>query len=144
MKTKFFGAVFVVNRIMKTILLLCLLCSFSSFSQEDSCTATNDFPDVEAKFPGGMVEFLKFLQTEIYYPKDLLVAPEECSRFYLHFIVCSDGSIQPLPPISAECFELFESRSNDLLEKMPNWIPAQDKGKNVASRVRIPIIIDLE
>lgn len=143
MKTKFFGAVFVVNRIMKTILLLCLLRSFSSFSQEDSCTATNDFPDVEAKFPGGMIELHKFLWEHIVYPDSITVDPSEQSKIYLQFIVCANGAIQSLPAYGKNC-EISDSISKELVAKMPNWIPAQDKGKNVASRVRIPIIIDLE
>lgn len=127
---------------MKTYLILSLVLSFTSFSQEDSCAVYIEFPEVEAEFPGGLAELQRFILDHLNYSEagmdfDL----GDCSRLYLEFIVCADGRIQSLPPHEKNC-EAFKGIGIDLVDKMPNWIPAQERGMNVASKIRLPVIID--
>ena len=115
-----------------------LLLQFSAFSQCDS-TDIVDFPDVDATFPGGNVEMMRFIKENVEYP-ELDESLVESGRIYIEFIVCQDGSITNIA-FRREVNENLKKMSIDLISKMPNWIPAEHGGKIVASKCRIPITI---
>ncbi len=126
---------------MKWCLLLLLILPITLQAQEDSCGRIVDFPDVEAQFPGGMVEMHQFIVENLEYPEgifDIDMAP----RLYLSFIVCVDGSIHSLE-LGQDTSESIREMVSDIYQKMPNWIPAKENGVPVATRVRLPIIIEL-
>jgi TonB family protein len=100
-----------------------------------------DFPDVDAKFPGGPVALFEFLSENMVYPDH--IDPMENSRLIIEFVVEKDGSItNPIVQkgISAE----MDKNAIELINKMPNWEPAKFQGKVVRSRVRIPFNINLK
>ena len=129
---------------MKTVLFIFLLCQFQAFSQCDSSEEIVNSPHLEAEFPGGTSEMMKFIQENIEYPEI-----ERCSmgqfsgRIYIEFIVCSDGTIRDVT-----CKKGCDCDTDDmvikLVEKMPNWIPAEINHQAVSSKCRLPITICLQ
>jgi hypothetical protein len=128
---------------MKTVLFIFLLCQFQAFSQCDT-SSTVDFPDIDAQFPGGIVEMKKFIQENIEYPP---ITRYDCfpdqGRLYFEFIVCDNGKIQNIQLLRPSNSE-FVQMAIDLLEKMPNWIPAEMNHQAVSSKCRLPITICLQ
>lgn len=96
-------------------------------------------PDIDAQYPGGIFEMKKFIQENIQYPdRDISVV----GRVYVAFIVEKDGCVthaEVMRGISEECDE----EALRLIRSMPKWIPAEQNGKVVAARVRLPIHFDL-
>lgn len=135
---------------MKLLLLTFLLMPFIGLSQDtivemdtDKYDESNvvDFPDVEASYPGGMSALLKFVNDNIVYPKGNYDT-DPPSRIIVSFILDEKGVIHNIT-IRENGWKEGEKAVHEMVEKMPNWIPAEHNGKKVATRVRFPIIIDL-
>lgn len=128
---------------MKTALIFLLFFQLQASAQCDTSTAV-DFPDVDAQFPGGTAEMKKFIQQNIEYPE---IKRYDCfannRRVYLEFIVCDDGAINNINIMHPSNSE-FDQIAIDLIEKMPNWIPAEINNQPVSSKCRLPIIICLQ
>lgn len=97
------------------------------------------FAEIDPQYPGGITEMKKFIQSNIRYPhKDVSVE----GRVYVTMIIDTNGRVtdpRVVRGISEEC----DQEALRLVRSMPNWIPAQDNGKVVAARVRLPITFDL-
>lgn len=112
-----------------------------SLTQCDSTDIVR-IPDVEAQFPGGTAKMVKFIQENIEYPPIERCSLGQPTRLYVKFIVCTDGTITDVSCIRCSNMD-FDVVGTELIEKMPNWIPAQVDGKPVSSYVRLPIHIEL-
>lgn len=129
---------------MKQLLLLLFFSSSCAFAQCDTTNATY-YPEIDAQFPGGAAEMMKFIQKNFEYP-DI----ERCSlgqftgKIYIKFIVCEDGSIINTICERGSGDPETDQKAIDFINKMPNWIPATTNDAPVASFVRLPITICLE
>lgn len=96
-----------------------------------------DFPDMEASFPGGAVELQKWIIDNVNYPQDALQMGES-GKVYLSFVVEIDGSISNIEIVRGVS-ESLDSEAKRLLRNMPNWIPGEARGKKARVRCRLPI-----
>lgn len=96
-----------------------------------------DFPDVEARYPGGSAAFQEYVSKNIRYPKTAIVNNEQ-GRVYLSFVVEKDGSISNIKIERGTTLSLDEEALR-LMKGMPNWIPGEMDGHVVRSKMRIPI-----
>ena len=92
-------------------------------------------------FPGGMQELMKFLQTNIRYPKEAQERGIQ-GRVVVQFVVNKDGSIcdehvvrSVDPQLDAEALRVVRS--------MPNWTPGKQRGEAVRVRFTIPVSFKL-
>jgi protein TonB len=95
----------------------------------------------EAMFPGGTLAMMKFITDNIKISEtDLEIG---CmGKVYVRMVVGIDGKItnpEVLKGISG-CPGLSQS-ALDVIKQMPDWIPAQNNSKKVASYVTIPVTI---
>lgn len=129
---------------MKWLAIVFCFLGLSLAAQEDSLLRVVDFPDEDAQFPGGTAAMLRFINENLVYPSSM-IPDDDCpdSRYYLEFVVLENGSIID-PIVRNKCDLNMDENLNELIEKMPNWIPAKVQGEVVASRVRIPVIIHLK
>ena len=102
-----------------------------------------DFRVVEdlPQFPGGAVEFMKWLTKNLKYPA---VAQQRKvqGRVVAQFIVNRDGSvsdIQVVEKLSAEC----DREALRVLRMMPKWQPGVMDAKPCRTKVCIPIVFKL-
>lgn len=104
-------------------------------SEDPDENGVYSFPEVEAQFPGGIIEMKKFIASNLVYPK-----PDLCVQgtVYVSFIIEIDGCITHLKVMRGGIDELNEEALR-LVRSMPKWIPAKNNGKVVAARVRLPI-----
>lgn len=125
---------------MKTIAaLLFLIGSFNTFCQED--TLIYEAPEVEADFPGGFGSLMEWINNTVVYPEYVLLNPDCHSKTFIEFVVEKDGSLNYLKMRNKCNSDL--SYYMDLFSKIPNWIPAQNKGEIVRSRIRLPLTVEL-
>ena len=103
----------------------------------DTQEEISQFPDLEAEYPGGPEAMLKFISENIQYPPD---AMEMCiqGRVFVSLIVERDGSLSRVEVVRGVHSSL-DKEALRVTRAMPNWIPAEVGGKNVRSKVHIPI-----
>ena len=92
-------------------------------------------------FPGGMQELMKFMQTNIRYPKEAQDRGIQ-GRVIVQFVVNKDGSI------SEECVvrsvdSQLDAEAIRIIRSMPNWTPGKHKGEAVRTRFTIPVSFKL-
>lgn len=96
------------------------------------------FVEQMPQFPGGDVELLKYIGTNLKYPSrqemETIVG-----KFFVRFVVEKDGSLSklefprtPLPPP-------MEASVVKLIQEMPKWQPGQQDGKPVRVRMDLPV-----
>ncbi|MDJ1483857.1 hypothetical protein QNI16_25375 [Cytophagaceae bacterium YF14B1] len=100
------------------------------------------FPDKFPEFPGGVAELGKFIQKNIRLSKENNGSQ---SKVYLSFIVTETGKIECLSirSIKQSKYSIIDKDVLQGMAKMPNWIPAQCNGTNVAALYSLPITICL-
>lgn len=92
------------------------------------------------EYPGGMVEFMKWLTATLKYPENALRYQKK-GRVMASFIVNADGSISDIkltqgvhPDLDAEVLRV--------LRLMPKWKPGIENGRFCRSKVAIPVVFD--
>lgn len=101
------------------------------FNKEDNS------PIELAEFPGGFDALGNYIATSIVYPEQAKTDGVE-GRVFVQFIVEPDGSVGDVTlfrGIGSGCDE----EAMRVIKTMPQWKPAQFKGKPVRSRFQIPI-----
>jgi TonB family C-terminal domain len=93
------------------------------------------------QYPGGAVEFMKWLTKNLQYPK-LAQTRKTQGKVIAHFYVEKDGSITGLKiaqSLSKEC----DQEALRVLGMMPKWQPGVQNGKPCRTKVSIPIVFKL-
>lgn len=93
------------------------------------------------QFPGGPIEFLKWLTLNLKYPPTMQQTKME-GKVVCQFIVNTDGSISDIR-ISKPVHPQFDREALRVLQLMPNWTPGIMDGKPCRTRVCIPIVFKL-
>jgi len=100
-----------------------------------------DFPDLEAEFPGGGSEMIKWINENIKYPENYY--GEKYGKIYVSFVVEKDGTLTNVNIERGVSIEM-DREAKRLIRSMPKWTPGEAGGKVVRSRYRIPITINLQ
>jgi TonB family protein len=93
-------------------------------------------------FQGGQDGLVKFLVENIKYPEAAMKAGIQ-GKVFITFVVREDGAVtdvKVLRGIGRECDE----EAVRVVKMMPNWVPGQEKGKNVAVQFNLPIQFRLD
>ncbi len=93
------------------------------------------------QFPGGPVEFLKWLTANLKYPAAVQQAKVE-GKVVAQFIVNEDGSITNLE-LTQRLHPLCDREALRVLKMMPKWTPGIENDKPCRTRVCIPIVFKL-
>jgi protein TonB len=92
----------------------------------------------EAEFKGGRTALVKFVSENLKYPNQARRMGIE-GKVFLSAVIEKDGSVtnvQVLKGIGAGCDE----EAMRVVSKLPNWIPAKQRGRPVRSRITVPIV----
>lgn len=93
------------------------------------------------QYPGGMVEFVKWLTDNLRYPPTALRNKIE-GKVMISFIVNTDGSLSELK-VEQSVHRLLDNEALRVARLMPNWKPGKDHGKICRTKVAIPIVFAL-
>ena len=109
----------------------------------DMYDAPVDFRVVEdlPQFPGGAVEFMKWLTKNLKYPSSAQQKKIQ-GRVVAQFIVNKDGTISDLVLVEKVSPEL-DREALRVLRMMPNWTPGVMDAKPCRTKVCIPVVFKL-
>lgn len=93
-------------------------------------------------FPGGDTELLKYIATNIKYPKESQDNGEQ-GRVICSFIVGRDGSVNN-PEVLRGVTPLLNEEAVRVINTMPRWNPGMQRGKAVAVKYTVPITFRLK
>ena len=99
--------------------------------------------EVMPKFPGGDIEFHHFIAKNIKYPeidKDIIQP-----KITATFVIDSTGKVVNeciINPLHNNTLTPLEKCILDVIEKLPNWKPAEQNGEKVPIRITVPININ--
>ena len=93
-------------------------------------------------FPGGDAELLKYIATNIKYPKESQDNGER-GRVICSFIVGRDGSVNN-PEVLRGVTPLLNEEAVRVINTMPRWNPGMQRGKAVAVKYTVPITFRLK
>lgn len=96
-----------------------------------------DFPDKRPQFPGGEAARLKFLYSQIQYPRMAVEAGID-GTVLLRFVVRKDGSIRDVQVLRGPGGGL-EEEAIRVTQLMPRWEPGFKDGKPVHVRFVMPV-----
>ncbi|MDO9000600.1 energy transducer TonB [Sediminibacterium sp.] len=98
--------------------------------------------EVQAEFPGGISEMIKFIQNNLKYPENarkLLLG----GKAFLKFVVNEDGNINNTEIIKGTGNKEMDEEAIRVLKLMPKWKPASMKGENVKCYFNLPLSFSL-
>lgn len=90
------------------------------------------------QFPGGMVEFMKWLNKNLRYPPSALRNRIE-GKVMVSFIVNTDGSLSNIKVENSDHKSLADEAMR-VARLMPKWKPGKDHGKICRTKIAIPIV----
>ena len=93
-------------------------------------------------FPGGDAELLKYIATNIKYPKESQDNGEQ-GRVICSFIVGRDGSVNN-PEVLRGVTPLLNEEAVRVINTMPRWNPGMQRGTAVAVKYTVPITFRLK
>jgi protein TonB len=150
------------NTLIIVILLFLYCCGISQKNIDDkkiensqrniTDTTIYTFVEIKPEYPGGDSELIKFLSSNFNCPNNNSFV----TKIYFSFIIENDGSISNKEVTIRDnsvllktgnenivlCKKAWIDSSLQLLNKMPNWKPAQNDGKKVRVKFLIPLHLD--
>lgn len=93
------------------------------------------------QYPGGMVEFMKWLTATLKYPEVALQRKIQ-GKVMVSFIVGKDGTLSDIK-LMKPANKLLDDEALRVARLMPKWEPGKDKGKPCKTMVAIPIVFEL-
>lgn len=123
------------KKIVFFIFLLLGFMNLQAFAQ----TKEEVFTVVELQpvFPGGRDSLAKYLSDNLSYPKKALKKNIE-GTVYVQFVVDSQGKISEAKVIKGIGYGCDEEALR-VVQKMPDWTPGMQDGRQVAVRYNLPI-----
>lgn len=97
----------------------------------------------QPEFPGGESAMYKWISQNLIYPKEA-VNNGLMGKVIVQFIVEKDGSITAVSVIRDAVGAGAGLEAKRIIEKMPDWKPGRQNGKNVRVQFTIPISFNLE
>ena len=99
------------------------------------------FPDIKAQYPGGVVELMKFINSNINYPQS--TAEPMGGTVIVEFVVKADGTIGNIQ-ILKKVHPSLDKEAIRIVQSMPLWKPASSNGVAVASYFQLPVQFRIE
>jgi periplasmic protein TonB len=109
-----------------------------SNTQEDKI---HQVVDESPEFPGGTPELYKFIMLNLRYPQECIEKNIQ-GKVYASFVVEKDGSVSTVDIVRG-VHPLLDQEAKRILSLMPKWNPGTIQGKEVRTKVVIPVSFKL-
>ena len=93
------------------------------------------------EYPGGMVEFMKWLTANLKYP-DVALRHKIEGKVMISFIVNADGTISDIKLVKGP-HKLLNDEALRVAHMMPKWKPGLENGKPCRTMIAIPIVFEI-
>nr|MBP7472675.1 energy transducer TonB [Prevotella sp.] len=101
-----------------------------------------DTVDVMPEYPGGFETMVKFLSSNMIYPKEAQKKGLE-GRSLVSFIVEKDGALSNIT-VKKSAGKMFDDEAMRVVKKMPKWKPGRKDGKLVRVHFNLPVQFSLK
>lgn len=98
--------------------------------------------DKMPEFPGGEEAMISFISSKMKYPKKAKKNGIE-GKVIIHFMIKADGDVVALSAVQKVSPEI-DKEAIRIVNKMPNWKPAEYQGKPVTILMNLPLNFLLE
>jgi len=102
-----------------------------------------DMTDVSPAYPGGHSALEDYMNKNIEYPQAAIDNNSE-GTVDVQFVVDENGKVHDPKVIGKELSNGIDEEAQKVVSNMPNWTPGKVKGKNVKTRIVLPITFKLE
>lgn len=116
--------------------------TYASTPKEEEQGEIYQVVEEQPMYPGGMQELMKFIQTNIKYPKEAQERGIQ-GRVIVQFVVNKDGSICEEVVVRSVDPQL-DAEAIRIVRNMPNWTPGKQKGEPVRVRFTLPVSFKLQ
>jgi protein TonB len=99
--------------------------------------------EVMPTYPGSTNGLSDYINTNLVYPEQAIDANAE-GTVNVQFVVDDKGNISDVKTIGNKLGYGLEEEAVNVVSKLPKWTPGKVKGKNVKTRLTIPITYKLE
>ena len=100
-----------------------------------------EFPEKLPEFPGGDSALRRYITDNLKYPEEAKSKGLE-GKVFVSFIVCETGNIEDVQVKGVD--PLLDSAVVRLVQSMPKWEPAKQRGKTITYPYIFPIVFSLE
>lgn len=102
-----------------------------------------DQVEIQPVFPGGEAALSNFVETNLVYPENAIDRNTE-GTVRVQFIVDEKGNVKNPVVAGEKTGQGLDEAAMEVIRKMPAWTPGQVNGKNVKTRLVLPITYRLE
>ena len=108
---------------------------------EDKQERVFDVVEGMPQYPGGIPQMMKFIISNIKYPKDAIKKGMQ-GAVVVQFVVEPDGSVSNVHVVRS-VFPSLDTEAVRMVKAMPKWSPGMQNGKPVRVRFNVPIRFSL-
>lgn len=90
-----------------------------------------------AEYPGGIEALMKYLSTNIQYPKEA-IADSAQGKVIVQFVIEKDGRVTDVEIVHS-VHPALDKEALRVVKMMKGWIPATNNGKPVRCKFRLPV-----
>lgn len=102
-----------------------------------------EMTDVRPAYPGGQDALESYINGHIDYPQAAIDNNSE-GTVDVQFVVNEDGTVSGAKVIGAKLQDGLDDQATKVVSDMPKWNPGKVKGKNVKTKIVLPITYKLE
>ena len=94
------------------------------------------------EYPGGMMEFIKYIQTHIQYPPAAIYKKIQ-GRVWIESVIDRNGKVVQ-PKVAYSVHPLLDQEALRIVRMMPDWKPGKLNGETVKVKYVFPVTFRLE
>jgi protein TonB len=99
-------------------------------------------PQTMPEYPGGETALSQYMESSLDYPQHALDNNKE-GTVKVSFVIDENGNVATPAVIGNKLGDGLDEEAIDLIKKMPKWKPGTVKGKNVKTRLDLPITFQI-
>lgn len=99
-------------------------------------------PQTMPEYPGGETALSQYMENSLDYPQLALDDNKE-GTVKVSFVIDENGNVMAPAVMGNKLGDGLDEEAIDLIKKMPKWKPGTVKGKNVKTRLDLPIIFQI-
>jgi protein TonB len=99
--------------------------------------------EVRPAFPGGQTALEDYITNNIEYPQ-MAVDNNKEGTVNVQFVIDENGKIENAKVIGSKLGDGLDEAAETAISRMPKWEPGKVKGKNVKTRLTLPVTFKIE
>lgn len=111
-------------------------------AQDTRQKETKTTPEKMPEFPGGQEALITFLSSKLVYPAEAKDAKAE-GKAVVEFMVNKAGKLKDITVVKSSGNKQLDNEAIRVIKMMPDWTPAEQGGKRVATKMALPIVFKL-